>query len=1189
MTTTTRKTSLQATAAAAVLSFALLSPTTVPAAPGTLSDAPLFLSNSVEPNILFMLDDSGSMDWGLMTEENGGVMRLGCTYYYSQPAPDNDYYWTVAPEEELKKRRIAAPYGGVWRAWNKDYNRLYYDPGVTYTPWPGEDSNNALYQNANPLAALYDPYKPASGSVNLTRTTSYRTDYCAGRLRTFTVRNFYMPRHYVWTDTDADGVVDAADEHDLVEIRPATPVYVGSANRRDCAAAPSCTYAEEIRNFANWFSFYRKREYVAKAGYGQVIASASNSRMGMVTLHNNGAVNTAISSMNDSPRSGAKQNLLESLYSFRARGGTPLRRAFDNGGRYLSCKSNSFFRTCPALPVSSGGECQQNFTVLMTDGFYNGSFWGLGNTDGNNDTIWDSGTAGPYGDTHSNGLADIAMEYYEDDIRPRVDNNLNPPPGGIDENKAQHVVTYSVAFGVDGTLTAMPPNTTDPFAWPRPNSDPKRIDDLRHAAWNGRGDFLSAQNPVQLITGLRGALQSIQGRLGSAASVAFNTGSLSTNSEVYLALFNSERWNGNLLAYDLDADTGSINTTPTWAAAGRLNARDLSVKPRVLLTYDGKDGIALQWADLTKAQKNDFRTNTSGGLDNEATGMARHGYIRGDRGCEFSSSETCYYDDGSDTYTSKGLRERAGRLGDIIHSGPVFAGTPESNWPDVAPFPGGIGETYTEFRNAQANRPGVIYVGGNDGMLHGFAQADGDEILGYMPNSLFSDNPSDGIHYLTDPAYAHRYSVDLTASLADVYASTSSGGTRSWKTVLVGGLRGGSRGIFALDVTDPAGFSESGNNPEKTVMWEFTSTDDPDLGYTFSRPSIVPMQGPAGSIRWAAVFGNGYNDLGSGKAKLFIVFLEGGLDGEWSRSSDYIEITTKVGSTRNRNGLSTPAVVDTDGDGLADRAYAGDLRGNLWAFDLSGSNTRKWRVAYRNGRTPKPLFTAPAKQQVTSTPVIVRNQAIPTSRSNTPNLLVVFGTGQYLTTGDISTVDTQSMYGVWDSGQKDLDQSDLTEQIIGYGTSVDGVSGRTLTDNAVDYVSSDGWFMNFPDSGERLITDPVIRGGLVFFNTMIPDNNPCKFGGSGWLMVAKWSNGGFPGEIAFDLNRDEVLDVSDEIDGNPAVGVEVTGIPTSPVNLGRKRYTSTTETTGGSTIDVTDILDIGGLKTGRLAWEEIAP
>ena len=1179
----------RATPVASLLACALMSPVTALSAPGTIADSPLFLSNSVEPNVLFMLDDSGSMDWGLMTAENSGIMVVGCAYYYAQPAPDNDYFWVLATEEELMNQGVAAPYGGVWRAWNKDYNRLYYDPTVTYLPWPGEDDNNSLYTNANPVAALYNPYTPSTGAQNLTADTSYTTDYCPGGGGSFTVNNYYPARYYSWADSDGDGVVDDTDAHNLIEIRPGATVYNGSIDRSDCAAAPACTYSEEIQNFANWFTYYRKREYVAKAGYGQVIATARNLRMGMVTLHNNGGVNTSIGTMNKDPRSGAKGNLLDSLYSFQSAGGTPLRSTLDNGGKYLGCGANSFFGDCPALPPSTGGECQQNFTILMTDGFYNGAYNGVGNADGNDSSNWDSGNTGPFGDTASDTLADIAMNYYETDLRPGVANKLSPPPGGIDENKAQHMVTYSVAFGVDGNVTEMPADTTNPFSWPTPDNDPAKIDDLRHSAWNGRGDFLSAQDPGQLIAGLRGALRSIQGRVGSASSVAFNTGSLSTNSEVYLALFNSERWSGNLLAFDLDPDTGAINPTRSWAAGSELSDRDLGLNPRTILTFDGSDGIAFQWSELTTSQKNDLRTSASGTLENEATGMARHGYVRGDRGCEVSSSDACYYNDGTNTFNTKRLRERAGRLGDIVHSGPVFAGAPESNWPDVAPFPTGTGESYAEFRIANATRPGVIYVGGNDGTLHAISQDSGQEIMGYIPSSLFSTAPTDGLHALSAPAYTHRYYVDSTVSLADAFVKTSSGGTASWKTVLVGGLRGGGKQLFALDVTDPTSFSEAGLDPANTVMWEFSSSDDTDLGNTFGRPSIVPLEGPGNTIRWAAIVGNGYNDSGSGEAKLFILFLEGGLDGTWTAGSDYIEISTETGDTSNRNGLSTPAVIDTDGDGLADRAYAGDLEGNLWAFDFSGSNSGNWDVAYSQGSNPKPLFTAPANQPITTTPVIVRNKAVATSNSNSPNAMVIFGTGQYVTTADITTTNTQSMYGIWDSGTDELDQGDLVRQDIGFGTTTESVFGRTLTNNLVDYSSVDGWYMNLPDSGERLITDPVIRGDLVFFNTMIPDASPCNFGGSGWLMVAKWIDGTPPDAVAFDLNNDGTLDALDEILTVPSVGVEILGIPTSPVNLGNIRYTSTTETTGGSTINVTAIEDIGGPNTGRLSWEELTP
>ncbi|MBT8100339.1 MAG: hypothetical protein KJO82_11335, partial [Gammaproteobacteria bacterium] len=562
----TKLRSLKIAAISAAWTCALIAPGSTLAAPGTLSDSPLFLTNPVEPNILFLLDDSGSMDWGTMTPENNGIINLGCPYYYTQPAPDNDFFTMVPNEAGLAGQGVAAPFGGVWRAWSSSYNRLYYDPNVTYTPWSGANNAGVPFGDVNPAAALLDPYNPAAGNMNLTALQGYWSHYCQGGLGWFWINNFYMPHYYTWSDTNGDNIVDPTDAHVLVEIRPATPVYFGRPNRTDCAARPACTYAEEIQNFANWFSYYRKREFVAKAAYGQVIGGASNTRMGLVTLHNNNNVNESIASMNDDPFTGEKEELLDELYQMAGAGGTPLRNAFDNAGRYLSCEGNAFFGSCPALSDANGGECQQNFTIMMTDGFYNGGFGGLGNTDGDNDTPWDSGNAGPYGDGESNTLGDIAMEYYEDDIRPGTANNLTPPPGGVDENTAQHMVTYSVAFGVSGTVTAMPPNDTDPFAWPTPNTDPRRIDDLRHAAWNGRGDFYSAQDPTELITGLRGALTSIQSRIGSSASVAFNTGSLITNSEVYLALFNSERWNGDLLAFDLDPNTGAITSVPSWSA-----------------------------------------------------------------------------------------------------------------------------------------------------------------------------------------------------------------------------------------------------------------------------------------------------------------------------------------------------------------------------------------------------------------------------------------------------------------------------------------------------------------------------------------------------------------------------------------------------------------------------------------------
>ena len=220
----TKMKSYTATTSAALLTLALLAPVTASSAPGTLADTPLFLSNSVEPNVLFMLDDSGSMSWGMMTTESEGIMNLDCPYYFVQPDPafPVDEFWVLPTEAALVDAGIAAPYGGVWRGWNKDYNRIYYDPSITYVPWSGMDSGGAPFANASPTAALYNPFAPGDGSTNLTVDTSYDTDYCPGALATVTVSNFFPARYNIWIDSDADGVVDDTDAHTLVEIKPTT-------------------------------------------------------------------------------------------------------------------------------------------------------------------------------------------------------------------------------------------------------------------------------------------------------------------------------------------------------------------------------------------------------------------------------------------------------------------------------------------------------------------------------------------------------------------------------------------------------------------------------------------------------------------------------------------------------------------------------------------------------------------------------------------------------------------------------------------------------------------------------------------------------------------------------------------------------------------------------------------------------
>jgi len=1118
------------------------------ARPGTLSNIPLFLSTGVDPNIVFLTDDSGSMDWTLMTDESDGIMYLYYAYYYTHPAPDNDYFWIVATEESLLSKGEAAPAGGVWRAWNSSYNRLYYDPTITYEPWKGVDNSGATYANSSPTAARYNPYSAAAGTTDLTAVTSYNTDYGLNPgLGYFTVTNFYPARYYTWTDSDGDGAVDADDAHTLVEIRSTTPTYTGGANREDCAAAPVCTYAEEIQNFANWYTYYRKREYVAKNAVTSVVTPMVGTRVGYGTINNINNVKIKVAAMNSDVASGNKKTLFDKVYNSNSVGGTPLRENLRNVGRYYECASNNFFGVsgsdCPIISAADGGMCQQNFTILMTDGYYNGSSPSLSpsNTDYDNNTDFDGGS---YADPYSNTLADVTMHYYERDLNTSL-SDLVPVVPGVDEADHQHMVTYTVAFGVSGTLDPFDTKTpgvasdTDPtdgaFDWPNPSSgNAQKIDDLWHAAYNGRGQFLSAQNPTELNESLGDAISSIADRTSSAAAVAFNSTSLGTDSVVYFARFLSSTWSGELFAHTLNPFTGAIASSPSWNAATALDAQ--SPASRQIITYNDDTGAGVTFktlGGLSTKQQNDLNMGPSGA---DGLGQDRIDYLRGDR---------------SNEGTGNNFRVRSSVLGDIIHSNPVYVGKPQMNYPANFPDAG-----YDSFKSTNAGRHGIIYVGANDGMLHGFDEDTGAEVFAYVPNVLFSNSAGLGLHYLTDPGYSHRYYVDQSPVVADVYL----GG--AWKTILVGGLRGGGQGLFALDVTDPSTLNEG--NAATIVLGEFTTatTNLANLGYTYSKPTIARLN----NGKWAAIVGNGYNNSGDGKAYLFVIYLDGTAPVKIAAGSS--------GSLADPNGLSAPGVVDNDGDGVADFAYAGDLYGSLYKFDLSGF-------------TATTLFTG--TKPITSKPVATRH---PTESGNntSPNILVFFGTGQYLVEADKTNTTTQTFYGLWDGGSNSaISESDANawlEQT--YTTSGDY---RIVTDLDITYGTQSskhkGWKINFT-GGERIVADPLVRGDFVIFTTMIPDTTVCSYGGSGWIMGVKLINGGMPEDPLWDINNDGVFDDDDLVgaDDNPPSGVKVEkGMPNQAKVLSNLVYV--TDTSGDTPDDPLEGDFYDGPGEGRLSWREI--
>jgi len=606
---------------------------------------------------------------------------------------------------------------------------------------------------------------------------------------------------------------------------------------------------------------------------------------------------------------------------------------------------------------------------------------------------------------------------------------------------------------------------------------------------------------------------------------------------------------------------------------------------RNIFTYNKnlKQGVKFKWNKISLNAKNDLKTNHNGSQSTNSKGKERLEYLRGDRDNEEKNNGTFKF------------RDRTSILGDIIHSSPVFVGAPKNKFPISILFPNST--KYDNFKALAKNREKVVYVGSNDGMLHAFKASNGKELMGYIPEYLFNSDINSGLHFLTDPDYTHRYYTDLSPIVSDVYIDKgdsvdedSDGSYKDWHSILIGGSRAGGAGIFALDVTDPDFFSETGGNAKKLALWEFSSKDDADMGLSYSKPVIAMMS----NGRWAAIFGNGYSNKGSTKAKLFIVFIDGGVDGVWTKGVDYLSLDTN--NTLN-NGLSTINSFDINGDKVPDRIYAGDLDGNMWNFDVSDPDPGKWGIVNKGSK--KPLFVAEhngTRQAITSKPEVVR---LSDTNLTEPKLLVLFGTGKFLETSDKSSNEVNSFYGVVDDNSSH-NKNDLVEQTFlvttytNEGTNVEDIA-RVVSDNEVDYNNDSGWFIDFDlitDIGEKIIVDPTIVGDHVFFNTWVPNlGGICSSSSYGYLMSLKLLNGGGPEQVIFDFNGDNKLDHNDNLlDSvskiNFAAGEKFEhGLPSSSSFLSNKQYTSGTE--GGNDISQRLILLNSGIYEGRYSWREL--
>ncbi|MFN7182720.1 MAG: PilC/PilY family type IV pilus protein [Thermomonas haemolytica] len=1161
-------------------------------------DQPLTTGNRVAPNILFILDDSGSMSWVNINSQDISAIT-GPGGFSSTPDADGVFNGTSVTSESI----------GSTRMYMQSYvtNSLYYDPFTNYQPWlqpngnrmTGGTSYAAAYSSNNYVD--YSPAGTSGGSKDLSQNTQTlyvpkdpsRTDtaylsnvsnyyryqipaggtdmvraeyggvvltgpqtlpgYPVGSLSQSKGNWLYytvtLPSNAASFTASTSGGSGDVDLYIRKGANPTTSTYSCKSasknkNAESCTInAPgtssytiglyaasafsgvsltvtytttnscdgdisgyswiNCTsatptgrsLAAEKTNFATWYSYYRTRIKTAKAGAAEAFGGLGNKvRVGFRTIWNRNTLNIPVNDGNDgrfidsvSPATSSRSQWFNSLFKSYASGSTPLQKALDDAGKYFSSSSS----TGPYGPESGSDQlsCRQNFTILTTDGYWNSSVINSGNVDGSSGSTvtgpksqsYTYSPTAPYQDSYGSTLADIAMKYWRTDLRTESymgntssPNNNNVPTSDADPAFWQHMVTFTLAIGLKTTkgwssVAEATAALLGGDSWPDPdtanpsNDNANRLDDLLHAAVNGHGEFTPATSPALFAQGLNKALATITQRTSSFSNVTANSTSLNTGAQIFSASYVSGVWTGALKAQAVSrAGVGAQSWTATIPAVGL----------RKVFTANGTVGQAgTSGATFpTSAQTSALDNSGVGPANYEATGAQNAAYIKGDASRE-------------DRNGVSNLRNRPTTvLGDIVNSSPAYV-------------PGGA--------QGDGTSAGTVYIGANDGMLHAFDAANGQELFAYVPNILdFSS-----LKQLSRGDYDHKFFVDGPVVVSPRTLTPG-------QNILVGTLGRGGKGLYALDVSTPGSFGAS------NFKWERKDTPGSNMGNVVGTPVLAQVRN--GSATPAVVFGNGPNSTND-KAVLVVMNLG---DGSVIR-----EIPTD--NTTN-NGLMAPlGVYAADGKTLV-YAYAGDMQGNIWKFDLRSSTPSAW--------TATKIFHA---EKTAGNPQPITGGLASAIDLKTNQRWIFFGTGRFMTNGDANdkTTSAQSMYGFMDDGGS-YTRANLTARNV-------TVSGdyRYFDSQAALPGASKGWYVDLPGKGERIVQDVQIDNNYMVAASMIPEGDACDASGSGYLNAIDAFTGTSGGKSYFDLDKDGNTDDTGA-GGNPIGSVNLgVGMPTRPVLL----------------------------------------
>ncbi len=470
-------------------------------------------------------------------------------------------------------------------------------------------------------------------------------------------------------------------------------------------------------------------------------------------------------------------------------------------------------------------------------------------------------------------------------------------------------------------------------------------------------------------------------------------------------------------------------------------------------------------------------------------------YIRGDKSKEIVNSGT--------------LRNRASILGDIIHSSPNYE--PDSK---------------------------KLYAGANDGMLHAFDGTTGAESFAVIPNQVIPR-----LKNLASPSYStnHEYFVDGDVSIGFKVDESSN------KKYIYSLLGRGGKGVFSIDPS----------NPIPSLTWEYTpiggtitgsvtaaAGTDQGLGMMISRPVMARLN----NGKMGLLVGNGYNSV-DGRAVLYVFVLNSN-----GTLSEVKKIDTGVGGD---NGLAGAAWADIDVNGTADYAYAGDLKGNLWKFDLRSTSPASWGVSFSGLPLFKAINAAGQPQPITA-PVSVRKDTA-TGSPTTGKVFVFFGTGSYFQAGDASNTQIQSWYGIVDDDLAPVaDRSSLRARPIATTGTVAGRTARVFAAAAAgDMVGRRGWYIDLNSTvspGERIVVRSQFISTVepaLAVTSLYPLVDECQAGGDGYINYVSPFTGGRIAADLIDASEDGNFNSSDRLGGISISSIKLNvGVPTTPLYIG---------------------------------------